>query len=272
MRTRFAVATEDDPMPRTSRFAAFAAALCTSAASAAEAACMAETYTTVCRDGARELRIIRDTVSPSGAYGVAWEVPTDGTAQEWERNGEHDGSKLAGEYDGARRGAPIKNFLVRLSDGKLLRRLAGDHMGDHPFYNQREIVVTWSPDGRYVAILHQTKWTTNVADVHFVSEGAVSNTVSLRSICRNITSAEVKKRQRKIHDEYLVGVNVSSVGNDDTITAKCTMEAPKRDNFEMGIRLRLMPRGGDLKAELLITRMCGDDDERDICANPPSRD
>ena len=241
-------------------------------AAAAEGACTAETYTTVCRDGTRELRVIRDTVSPSGAYGVVWEVPTDGTAQEWERNGERDGSKLAGEYDGARRGAPIKNFLVRLGDGKPIRRIAGDHMGDHPFYNHREIVVTWSPDSRYVAILHQVKWTTDVADVHLVSDGAVSTPVSLRSICRNITRAEVKKRQRKIHEEYLVGVNVSSIGNDDTITAKCTMEAPKRDNFEMGIRLKLRPRGGDLKAELVTTRMCGDDDERDVCADPPSRD
>ena len=90
------------------RIALLAIALVAPAAAVAETACTAETYTTVCRYGARELRIIRNTVSPSGAYGIAWEVPTDGTAAEWERNGERDGSKLAGEYDGRRDGAPIK--------------------------------------------------------------------------------------------------------------------------------------------------------------------
>ena len=83
-------------MLQTFRLTALAVALCASAASAAESACTAETYTTVCRDGGRELRIIRNTTSPSGQYGVAWEVPSDGTAEDWVRGGETDGSKLAG--------------------------------------------------------------------------------------------------------------------------------------------------------------------------------
>src|SRR5262249_9599836 len=38
-------------------------------------ACAAEAFTTVCRDGARELRVIQDTTSPSRRFGVAWQAP-----------------------------------------------------------------------------------------------------------------------------------------------------------------------------------------------------
>ena len=71
------------------RLAAIAVAVLAPAAltaTAAEPGCVAETYTTVCYNGDRELRIIRDTVSPSGHYAVAWEVPHDGSAEDWEQN------------------------------------------------------------------------------------------------------------------------------------------------------------------------------------------
>jgi hypothetical protein len=102
------------------RLAALAVALLAPVAAVAEPACVAETYTTVCRD--REMRVIRNTVSPFGHYGVAWEVPHDG-AEEWEQNGEKDGSKLAGTYDGSRGdGNRVRNLLPRLPDGKAIRR------------------------------------------------------------------------------------------------------------------------------------------------------
>jgi hypothetical protein len=165
-----------------------------STTAAAEPACMAETYTTVCRNGDRELRIIRNAVSPSGHYGIAWEVPDDGSAEEWEQNGKKDGSKLAGAYDGSRKGGDrVRNFLVRLPDGKPIRRLGGDHMGDHPFYNHRELDVTWSPDEGFVAILNQSKWTTDVSEVYMVSGGVATKAASLVPICISATKAEVAK-------------------------------------------------------------------------------
>jgi hypothetical protein len=265
--------TEDDHMPQTFRLVALAVALCTSVASAAEPACMAETYTTVCRDGARELRIIRNTISPSGQYGVAWEVPADGTAEDWVRGGETDGSKLAGDYDGYRRkGGRLNNLLVRLADGKAIRKLAGDYIGDHPFYNHREVEVTWSPDSRYVAILNQDKWTTDVSDMYFVSDGTASEPVSLVSICKRVTKAEVNKRRRKGPAPYAAAASVSSVGNDGTVTALCDREQIKNDHFDMGISVRLTPEGNRLRAQVTASRLCGEDDERDVCAAPPSRD
>jgi hypothetical protein len=256
-------------MPETARFAAaLAASLLAPVAAAAEPACTAEKYTTVCHHEGRELRIIRDTTSPSGEYGVAWQVPHDGSVEEWEQNGEKDGSKLAGEYDGSRKGRRIENLLVRLPDGTPIRKLAGDHFGDHPFYNHRESDVTWSPDSRYVAILNQSKWTTDVSDVYAVSGETATKAASLVPICMNATRGEVAKRRRRGGNPYVALVAVKTIGNDGTLIASCLMNQIKTDDFEMGIEVKLAPAGG---AKLTRTLLCAEDDKRDLCAPLPEK-
>jgi hypothetical protein len=254
-------------MPETARFAAaLAAVLLAPAAAAAAPACTAEKYTTVCHHGARELRIISETTSPSGAYGIAWQVPDDGSVEEWEQNGEKDGSKLAGEYDGNRKGRRIENFLVRLPDGMPIRKLAGDHMGDHQSYNHRELEVTWSPDSHYVAILDDGKWTTDDSDVYVVSGETATKAASLVPICMNATKAEVAKRRRKGGARYVALVAVKSISNDGTLIASCLMNQIKTDDFEMGIEVKLAPTGA---AKLVRTLLCAQDDKRDLCAPLP---
>jgi hypothetical protein len=136
-------------MSGTPRLAALALALLAPTIGAAQGSCTAEKYTTVCRSGDRELRIIRNTISPSGQYGIAWEVPSDAIVDERLVDGVPDGSKTAGNPDGSRKaGVAVTNFLVRLTDGIPIRKVAGEHPGDRPFYNHREIEVTWSPNSR----------------------------------------------------------------------------------------------------------------------------
>jgi hypothetical protein len=254
------------------RLATLTLALAAAAASAltapaAEPACVAETYTTVCRNGGRELRIIRNTVSPSGHYGVAWEVPNDGSAEEWEQNGEKDGSKLAATYDGSRKnGGRVRNFLLRLPDGKPIRRLGGDHIGDHPSYNHRELDVTWSPDERFVAILNQSKWTTDVSEVYVVSGNVTTKAGSLVPICMSATKAEATKRRRKGEQGYVALVAVSSISNDGILLAKCLMNQIKKDNFDMGIEVKIAPAGSSTR--LIRAKLCADDANTGICANP----
>ena len=240
-------------------------------AAAAAPACVAETYTTVCRNGDRELRVIRDAVSPSGHYGVAWEVPDDASAEEWEQNGEKDGSKLAGTFDGSRKGGDrVRNFLLHLPDGKPIRRLGGDHMGDHPSYNHRELDVTWSPDERFVAILNQSKWTTDVSEVYVVSGDVATKAASLVPICMSASKAEVAKRRRKGEEGYVALVAVSSIGNDGTLLAKCLMNQIKKDNFDMGIQVKIAPTGNGTR--LIRAKLCADDENVGICANREERE
>jgi hypothetical protein len=248
-------------MPQTFRLTALAVALCAPAAAAAEPACMAETYTTVCRDGARELRIIRNTISPSGRYGVAWEVPADGSAEDWAQDGRSDGSKMAD-------GGSIRNFLVRLTDGKRIAKLAGEHFGDHPRYNHFEVVVTWSHDSRYVTILNQTKWTTDVSDVFLVSDNGASRPLRLMPICASATRVRAAKRGGR---GYTLSLDVTSVRNDGTVTAKCSMQINKFDDyFAVAVKAKVVPDGNGLKAQLVEARLC--DDERGICAGREPQD
>jgi hypothetical protein len=225
------------------------------AAAAQEHACTAQKYTTVCHDGERELRIIRNTVSPSGRYGVAWEATADAILKE-----DSDGSKWT---DGAR----ADTFLVRLSDGKPIAKLAGEHLGDHARYNHTEAVVTWSPHSRFVAILNQSKWTTDAAEMYRMSEAGVpSKPLRLMSVCASATRNEVAKRRHK-GSGYTPSMDVASIGNDGTVTARCAMQVVKDgDYFAMGIRAKVIAAGNGLKAQLVETRLCGENDERGSCA------
>ena len=85
------------------RLAFLAFVLSASVTAVAQAAgCAVEGFTTVCHKGERELRIIKNTISPSGRYGIAWQVPSDASVETWD-----DGSEISDT-------GSIKNFLARL--------------------------------------------------------------------------------------------------------------------------------------------------------------
>jgi hypothetical protein len=216
------------------------------------AACAVEGYTTVCHKGERELRVVKNTIAPSGRYGVAWQVPTDASVETWD-----DGSEISDT-------GSIKNFLVLLPDGVPVARLAGDHFGDHPRYNHREVVATWSPDSRYVAILNQSKWTTDVSDVYLVSDKGVPKPASLMPACKSAATREVARRSGKGGDHYTYSLDVHSVGNDGTIVTRCALQVMKEgDYFAMVVRVKVVADGGALKGHVLDARLCKD--ERRFC-------
>jgi hypothetical protein len=219
---------------------------------AAAAACALEGYTFVCHKGERELRVIKNTIAPSGRYGVAWQVPTDASVETWD-----DGSEISDT-------GSIKNFLVRLGDGVPVARLAGDHFGDHPRYNHREVVATWSPDSRYVAILNQSKWMTDVSEVYLVSDKGAPKPASLMPACKSAAKNEAARRSGKGGDHYTYSLNVRSVGNDGTIVMRCALQVIKEgDYFAMVVRVKVVADGGALKAHVLDARLCKD--ERGFC-------
>ena len=164
-------------------------------------------------------------------------------------------------------------LLVRLPDGEPVVKLAGKHFGDRSRYNHIEVSVVWSPDNRHVAILNQSKWETEVSDVYRVSGNGVSNPLNLLEACKRATKAEVVKRHPKGRDPYSLSMQVSSVHNDGTITAKCSMNVVKGDDyFETGMRVKIVADGNGLKAQLIATHLCGENEERGLCANAPEGD
>jgi hypothetical protein len=217
--------------------------------------CTTETFTTVCRSGARELRVVEDTASPSRQYAVAWEVPAGARALKTES----DGSK---HLDGG----AADNFLVRLDTGKVVTKLAGTHYGDHARYNHFEVAAVWSPDSRFVAVVYQSKWMTDVAAVYRLSaEGTAGKPLDLLPICRDVGRGREGRLRGKAGENYAHTVDVHAVGKDAIVSAKCGMQVIKQDdNFSFAIRLKLDPRHDALAARLIGARRCTND--RGPCA------
>jgi len=148
--------------------------------------CTENAYTTECSNGERRLRVIQDTRSPDGRYGIAWEAPS----QDPDLETEEDGS----EYFSP--GGP--NFLIRLDAGNIVTKLDGEHFGDHARYNHDEITAVWSPDSHLVAILYQYKWGTDSARIYRLSANGVSGQpLDLLPICRDVGRRKEAKLRGK---------------------------------------------------------------------------
>jgi hypothetical protein len=212
--------------------------------------CTKNAYTTECTNGERRLRVIQDTQSPDGRYGIVWEVPW----QDPHLKREDDGS----EYLAA--GGP-PNFLVRLDAGMIVARLAGAHFGDHARYNHYEITAIWSPDSHLVGVLYQQKWSTDSARIYRLSANGVSGqALDLLPICRDVGRSNEAKLRGKSGEHYGHGAYVRAIGHDRTVAASCSMQIIKEDEyFHFAVRLRLDVGHHALGARLLDVRRCIDD-------------
>ena len=103
-----------------------------------------------------------------------------------------------------------------------------------------------------------------------VSGGVATKTASLVPICMSATKAEVAKRRRKGEEGYVALVAVSSISNDGTLLAKCLMNQIKKDNFDMGIEAKIAPTGKGTR--LVRAKLCAEDENAGICANPSERE
>jgi hypothetical protein len=65
-------------------------------------------------------------------------------------------------------------------------------------------------------------------------------------------------------------VAVSSIGDDGTLLAKCLMNQIKKDNFDMGIQVKIALTGNGTR--LVRARLCADDETAGICANREERE
>src|SRR5262249_49079884 len=73
----------------------------------AASACTREGVTLVCKRADRDLRIVHDTLSPSGRYGFAWGFSTGDWTDRTLMKDDRDGSFYARDRSG------VENYLVR---------------------------------------------------------------------------------------------------------------------------------------------------------------
>jgi hypothetical protein len=234
------------------------------------AACRADNAgEVVCEAGGRRLRMIEGSASPSLRYAVFWGVPDrQGGDQTIERA--DDGTFSAKDVDA------VENYLVRLSDARILTTLPGKHFGDRKSYNHTEHLAMWSRDSREVMVVNANKWSTDAGNVYrIVDDDRVLIPLNIANVCRAAALAylmvEGKQQGRQVMlDDYLTRFDPQSLDDDGTIAGGCALVKPKQDEKDFQLRFRAAAEGGRLAGKLLSIDPMPDDDHPDAAPLGPS--
>jgi hypothetical protein len=208
--------------------------------------CSREGVTLVCKRADRDLRIVHDTLSPSGRYGFAWGFSTgDWTDRTLEKD-DRDGSYYARDRSG------VENYLVRVPDGEILKRLAGSHFGDRLDYNRWDYRVRWSPDSAWVVEENDTLLTNAY---HIERDDRVIGPFDLKTYCNDTAfkkaAAEQLGRQGKqisVDEADAALLEADAVRNDGTIDVTVRLNG---EDYEAKIRLRVGQKPNTLEARLI---------------------
>lgn len=207
--------------------------------------CTREGVTLVCKRADRDLRIVHDTLSPSGRYGFAWGFSTgDWTDRTLEKD-DRDGSYYA------RDGSGVENYLVRVSDSEILKRLAGSHFGDRLDYNRWDYRVRWSPDSAWVVEENDTLLT-NAYRIE--RDDRVIGPFDLKTYCREAAfkkaAAEQLGQGKKTDsgEEGAALLEVTAVRNDGTIDVSVRLDG---EDYDAKISLVVGQKSDTLDARLI---------------------
>jgi hypothetical protein len=209
-------------------------------------ACTREGVTLVCKRGDRDLRIVHDTLSPSGRYGFAWALSTgDWTDRTLEKD-DRDGSFYARDRSG------VENYLVRVPDSEILKRLPGSHFGDRLDYNRWDYGVRWSPDSAWVVEENDTQL---INAYHIERDDRVIGPFDLKSYYSDAAfkkaAAEQLARQGKklsADESDAALLDVNAVGDDGTIDVTVRLDG---DDYEAKIGLAVGQNLDRLGARLI---------------------
>ena len=215
---------------------------------------------TVCPEGKIEKRIIVDTKSPMGSYGIAWKTDEGRTGKDYEL--------FEGPPQTRYAGGDTETFLVRLTDGRTLGMLKAQHKGDKARYNHQSQHVAWSPDERWLVGLNDSKWQTDNADAYRVGDSGISAPLNLLSLCKDAERRHFGSIRRKINVErYDQGVSIKSVSNDGTVNALCHMEIRRGEEIHLlAVEFKLAAAGNRVSARIGAIKRCKDDAETGPCA------
>jgi len=212
----------------------------------AASACTREGVTLVCKRADRDLRIVHDTLSPSGRYGFAWVFSTGDWTDRTLMKDDRDGSFFARDRSG------VENYLVRVSDSEILKRLAGSHFGDRLDYNRWDYRVRWSPNSAWVVEENDTQLTNAY---HVERDDRVIGPFDLKSYCNDAAFKKAATEQflpqgKKIPaDESDVSLlEANAVRDDGTIDVTVRLDG---EDYEAKIRLAVGQNPDSLGARLI---------------------
>jgi len=208
--------------------------------------CIREGVTLVCKRADRDLRIIHDTLSPSGRYGFAWGFSTgDWTDRTLEKD-DRDGSYYARDRSG------VENYLVRVSDSEILKRLAGSHFGDRLDYNRWDYRVRWSPDSAWVVEQNDTLL---INAYHIERDDRVIGPFDLKTYCKDAAFKKAAAEQLGRQGEKISAdeadaalLEANAVRNDGTVDVTVRLNG---EDYEAKIKLAVGQKPDTLDARLI---------------------
>ena len=199
-------------------------------------------------------RVIHGTASPDGRYGIA--LGFAGDQVKWDEYldpDSEDGSYRAEGADG------IRNYLVDLTQQKILGETGQAWDGTRRRYNHPECIVNWSPDSTVFVQLLNSKWTSEGCSAGRTSSGPkLLGTIDLIKAVSQKTYAFAKKPFDPKEGGFLM-FTIKKVGNDGLIDLEAAEYCPaggcKGDViFAVGERLRLREAPEGLRLDIVNMR------------------
>jgi hypothetical protein len=208
--------------------------------------CSREGVTLVCKRADRDLRIVHDTLSPSGRYGFAWGFSIGDWTDRTLLKDDRDGSYFARDRSG------VENYLVRVPDSEILKRLPGSHFGDRLDYNRWDYRVRWSPDSAWVVEKNDTQL---INAYHIERDDRVIGPLDLKTYGRDAAFKKAVAEQLGRQGEKISAdeagaslLEVKAVRNDGTIEVTVRVNG---EDYEAKIRLAVGQRPDTLDARLI---------------------
>ena len=204
-----------------------------------------ERETIVCNDGPRTLRIIRQSISPSKRYAVGWTIEDGKNAMADLEEDQRQADEAVSRTFSTENRDHVWNYLVRLRDGKALKKLDGRHFGDRDRYNHYTHQIFWSPDERGFVQITNWRFGSSFASAYRIAPGdRVLGPVALIPLARH----DALSRSNDESDaDYLkkadVTVDVTTIENDGTLKLSLGFAAPKDASIDFNMTAKLKTVG-----------------------------
>jgi hypothetical protein len=203
-------------------------------------------------------RIIEDTVSPDGRYGIALGLPEGKTDWEEYRDKELEGQGeqiYTLEEDGNR------NYVVDLLLRKIVGITGGDYFGTKQRYNMRECEVFWSPDSKTFVELTTWKWgynTCRAAKIAADGKKLIGN-VDVGKYAEKVASNYLKTHKNAGRNQGTIAISLGEVGSDgsmlvEVIGQEASGERKGDTDFSIDEQLRLRETPSGLHLETMSVR------------------
>jgi hypothetical protein len=204
-------------------------------------------------------RVIHGSASPDGRFAIAMGLPPGQSS--WDALYE-DESYF---YENGARDYDVPNYVVDLTQRKILGETHGHYFGTKRRYNHQQCILTWALDSLTFVQLWDDKWSSTECVAGKISPGPkLAGAVDLDEAIGKKTYAFVKKRSDSENGAGELSLQFKKVSNDGTIDLEASEQCRFGDCrgqtiFKVNERLRLSDDPKGPRLEILKMRRLPND-------------